>query len=76
MFSIIVCANCIFTLYVFLFAHFEDDDECGNCHNLNFVLATKARACEGANQEGSPRITSHAFESAGECEGMNIHTPK
>jgi hypothetical protein len=27
---IIVCANCIFSLYVFLFAHFEGDEECDN----------------------------------------------
>jgi hypothetical protein len=37
---------------------------------------TKARACTGASQEWSPRITLHAFESLGKCEGMNPHTPK
>jgi hypothetical protein len=41
-----------------------------------FGLATKARACKGAGQEGSPRVTSHAPRSVGECEGMNPHTPK
>jgi hypothetical protein len=30
---IIVCANCIFSLYTFHFAHFEDDDECRNTSN-------------------------------------------
>jgi len=25
---------------------------------------------------GSPRVTSHAPRSVGECEGMNPHTPK
>jgi hypothetical protein len=39
-------------------------------------LATKARACKGVGQEGSPRVTFHAFGSVGECEGMNPHTPK
>jgi len=35
---------------------------------------TKARACEGMGQEGSPRVTFHAPGSARECEGMNPHT--
>ncbi len=30
MFWIIICANCIFSLYAFLFAHFENDDECND----------------------------------------------
>jgi hypothetical protein len=46
------------------------------CHNPNLGFATKARACKGAGQEGSPGVTSHVFESAKECEGMNLHTPK
>jgi hypothetical protein len=37
---------------------------------------TKARACKGAGQKGSPKVTSHALGSAGECEGLNLHTPK
>jgi len=37
---------------------------------------TNARACEGAGQKGSPRVTFHAFESVKKCEGMNPHTPK
>jgi len=27
-------------------------------------------------QEGSPRVTPHAFGIVGKCEGMNLHTPK
>jgi hypothetical protein len=46
------------------------------CHNLNLGFTTKSRACEGANQEGSPGITSHVLGSVGKCEGMNPHTPK
>jgi hypothetical protein len=46
------------------------------CCNPSFGLATKARACKGASQEGSPGVTSHAPKSVGECEGMNLHTPK
>ncbi len=46
------------------------------CHSPNFGLATKVRACKVANQKGSPRITSHAPESARECEGVNVHTSK
>jgi hypothetical protein len=46
-----------------------------SCRNPRLGLATKARACEVAGQEGSLGITSHAFESAKECEGMNLHTP-
>jgi len=37
---------------------------------------TKARACKGASQKGSPGVASHVFGSVGECEGMNPHTPK
>jgi hypothetical protein len=46
------------------------------CRNPNLRLATKGRACEGAGQEGSSRITFHALGSVSECEGMNPHTPK
>jgi len=37
---------------------------------------TKAKACKRARQEGDPRDTSYTPESAGECERMNLHTPK
>ncbi len=46
------------------------------CHNPNFGLATKARACKGEGQERNPGVTFHAPGSIGECEGMNPHTPK
>jgi len=46
------------------------------CHNPNLGFTTKARACEGANQEGSLGVTSHVLGSVGKCEGMNPHTPK
>jgi hypothetical protein len=46
------------------------------CCNPNLGLATKARACEGVGQEGSPVVTFHAFGSAKECDRMNPHTPK
>jgi hypothetical protein len=49
---------------------------CIVCRNFSIGLATKAKACKGAGQEGSPGITSHAPRSVGECEGMNSHTPK
>jgi len=32
--------------------------------NLNLGLTTKARACKGASQKGSPGSTSHALRSA------------
>jgi hypothetical protein len=44
--------------------------------NLNLELATKARACKSAGQEGSPGVTFHAPRSVKECEGMNPHTFK
>jgi hypothetical protein len=34
---------------------------------------TKVRACKGAGQEGSLRVTFHVPKSVGECEGMNPH---
>jgi hypothetical protein len=46
------------------------------CCNLNLGLATNAKACKVVSQEGSLRVTSHAPESVGKCEGMNPHTPK
>ncbi len=45
MFWIIICANCIFSLYAFPSTHFEDDDECGGnlttngwIFNIHFFL--------------------------------------
>jgi hypothetical protein len=46
------------------------------CCNPSLGLTTKARACKGAGQEGSPGVTSHAPRSVVKCEGMNPHTPK
>jgi len=37
---------------------------------------TNTRACKGAGQKGSPRITFHVPKSVGKCEGMNSRTPK
>ncbi len=46
------------------------------CHNPNLGLATKARTCKGASQEGRLGVTSRAPRSVRECEGMNLHAPK
>ncbi len=46
------------------------------CRNPSLGLATKAKACKVASQEGSPGVTVHAPGSVGKCEGMNPHTPK
>jgi len=46
------------------------------CRNPNLGLVTKAKAYEGVGQEGSLGVTFHAPNSARECEGMNLHTPK
>ncbi len=46
------------------------------CHNLNFGITTKARACKGASQERSLGVKLHAPRSAKEHEGVNPHTPK
>ncbi len=46
-----------------------------SCRNPSLGLATKARVCKVADQEGSPGITFRALRSAKECEGMNLHTP-
>jgi hypothetical protein len=45
------------------------------CRNPSLGLVTKAKACKGASEEGSPRIIFHVPESVGECEGMNTRTP-
>ncbi len=47
-----------------------------NCRNFSLGLATKARGCKVAGQEGSPKVMPHAFESARECEGIDPHPPK
>jgi hypothetical protein len=47
-----------------------------NCRNLSFGLATKARGCKVASQEGSLGVMPHAPGSAKECEGIDPHTPK
>jgi hypothetical protein len=39
-------------------------------------LMTKARAYKSAEQKGSPGGTSYTLGSVGECEKMNLHTPK
>jgi hypothetical protein len=46
------------------------------CHNLSLVLTTKAKAYKGVGQEWTPKITFHVPKNVGECEGMNLHTPK
>jgi hypothetical protein len=46
------------------------------CHNSSFGFTTKAKACKGAGQEGSSRVTFHVPGSVKESEGINPHTPK
>ncbi len=48
----------------------------GKCRDPSFGLMTKAKACKGASREGSLGVTFHIPKSVGECEGMNLHTPK
>ncbi len=52
------------------------DDILIYCRNPSLGLATKARGCKVAGQEGDSKVTSHALGSAKECEGMNPHTHK
>ncbi len=44
--------------------------------NPNLGIATKARACKVAGQEGSLGITSHAPGSVGKCEEWTLTLPK
>ncbi len=46
------------------------------CRNPNLGLATKARGCKVAGQEGSSGVMAHALGSARKCEGIDPHTPK
>jgi hypothetical protein len=46
------------------------------CHNLSLGLATKAKVCKSAGQEGSSGSTSYTPENARKCEKMSPHTPK
>jgi len=43
------------------------------CHNPNLGFV---KACKGSGPRGGPGVTSHAFESVREREGINPHTPK
>ncbi len=45
------------------------------CHNLNFGLVTKAKACKVASQEGSPGITSHALGNAKSVREWTLKLP-
>jgi hypothetical protein len=44
-------------------------------YNPSLGLATKVKACKGVGQKWSPRVTFHAPENVGECEGMNPTLP-
>jgi hypothetical protein len=46
------------------------------CCNPSLRFVTKAKACKGADQKWSPWVTFHVPRNVGECEGMNVHTPK
>jgi hypothetical protein len=46
------------------------------CYNLSLGLTTKAKACKGVGQEGNPKVTFHVIGNVGDCEGMNLYTPK
>jgi hypothetical protein len=46
------------------------------CRNPSFELVTKTRACKGAGQEWSQKVTFRVPGNVGECEKMNPHTPK
>ncbi len=46
------------------------------CRNPSLGLATKARGCKVAGQEGSPGAMPHAPKSAREREGIDLHIPK
>ncbi len=65
-------------LAIFVLVDVVFDETLGkvHCRNLSLGLVTKARACKGVGQEGSPGVTSRAPRSVGECEGMTLHIPK
>jgi hypothetical protein len=46
------------------------------CRNPSLGLATKARGCQVASQEGSLGVMPHDTGSVRECEGIDPHTPK
>jgi hypothetical protein len=46
------------------------------CCNPSLEFATKSRDYKVVGQEWGMGITFHAPKSVGECEGMNLHTPK
>jgi len=45
------------------------------CRNPSFGLTTKAKGLQGCGPKGSLGVTSETPESAGECEGLSLHTP-
>jgi len=48
----------------------------GECRNPSLGLVTKAKGLQGCGQRLSPGVAFSCPESAKECEGMNLHTPK
>jgi hypothetical protein len=68
--------SCLFVFFIFALCLMFFCVSNVLCHNPNLGLVTKARACKGAGQEGSPRVTSRAPGNVGECEVMTPHTPK
>ncbi len=47
-----------------------------DCCNPNLGLTTKVRGCKVAGQKESMGVMPRASESARECEGISLHTPK
>ncbi len=45
------------------------------CHNPSLGLATKARGCKVAGQEGDLGVTSHALESAKNARESTLTLP-
>jgi len=46
------------------------------CRNPSFGLTTKEKGLQGCGPRGSSGVTSETLGSAGECEGLSLHTPK
>jgi len=64
-------------MYVHIWMGHHGSDTSKTCvATLALGSRPNVRTCKSAGQEGSLRVTSHVPKSVGDCEGMNLHTPK
>jgi hypothetical protein len=73
--TILICNYCIVGGHAILINRVLWSKNFIWCRNLSLGLATKAKGCKVAGQEGRPGVMSTPGSGRG-CEGIDLHTPK